>query len=146
MSDPRAELADREDAAWEAFEAAVHGVPRARWEDDGVLPGWSVKDVLAHVIGWLERCSDQLEALREGTYVEHDLPDDEVHAMNERFVAAMRDRDADVVWSHVLTARRRLLDQWRTLPEIDERAADRFGTETFEHYEEHVPELERFTR
>jgi hypothetical protein len=144
MSDLRADAATRESATWASFEAAVRRIPGDRWEEEGLLPGWSVRDLLGHVLGWIDRCADKLEAVRAGTYEGEDPTDEEVDAMNVAFVAAVRDRDPEAVWGALVASRGRLLERWRALPEIDERALDWFGTETFEHYDEHLPELERF--
>ena len=35
-------------------------------------------------------------------------------------------------------------EAWAELPEVDSLAAEELAGETFEHYEEHVPDLERF--
>jgi hypothetical protein len=42
----RDELLEREHASWSAFEAAVGRVPPDRRAVDGVVPGWSVKDLI----------------------------------------------------------------------------------------------------
>ena len=44
----RDELLEREHASWSALEAAVGRVPADRRAVDGVVPGWSVKDLLWH--------------------------------------------------------------------------------------------------
>ncbi len=36
---------------------------------------------------------------------------------------------------------RRSSSGWRELPEIDEAAVEWFAGETYEHYEEHLPDL-----
>ena len=38
-------------------------------------------------------------------------------------------------------ARETILLRWRELPEIDEAAVEWFAGETYEHYEEHLPDL-----
>jgi hypothetical protein len=38
-------------------------------------------------------------------------------------------------------AREAILLSWRDLPEIDAAAVEWFGGETYEHYEEHLPDL-----
>src|SRR6266511_2228767 len=48
----REELLEREHASWSALEAAVGRVPSDRRAVDGVVPGWSVKDLLWHCAYW----------------------------------------------------------------------------------------------
>ena len=63
MSDPRAEQAKLEADSWASFEAALEAIPRESWEDAGVLPGWSVKEMLWHMAGWLQKCARRLEEM-----------------------------------------------------------------------------------
>jgi hypothetical protein len=48
------------------------------------------------------------------------------------------------VWSGVIEARELALARWAELPKVDPVAAEELAGETFEHYEEHVPDLQRF--
>jgi uncharacterized damage-inducible protein DinB len=144
MSDRRTELAAREAAAWARFEAALDRIPRDRWSDDGVLPGWTVKDLVWHVAGWLDRCGDELVGRREGTFVPQSETDEEVDARNAAFAAAAREMDTADVHTGLLLARERVQRGWESLPEIDDAAVESYAGETYEHYEEHVPDLERF--
>ncbi len=144
MSDPRSELASREADAWSAFEAAVQRIPRDRWATEGVLPGWSVNDLLWHVAGWVDRCAEILERLRDGVHEGLEETTDEVEAMNEAFAAAARTMDGDAIWSGLAAARDLVRRRWDELPEVDADAIEWFAGETFEHYEEHMADLERF--
>jgi hypothetical protein len=63
----RDELLEREHASWSAFEAAVGRVPADRRADDGVEPGWSVKDLVWHCAYWAGFCADTIEARRRAT-------------------------------------------------------------------------------
>jgi hypothetical protein len=144
MSDPRAEAVAREAAAWEAFRASLDRVPRERWEEPGVLPGWTVKDLLWHVAGWLHTCAEDLEAMAAGRFVEEETTDDDTDARNAELAAESRDLSVDDVWAGVLEARELVLGRWAELPEVAAFAAEELASETYEHYEEHVPDLERF--
>ena len=144
MNDMRAEAVAREAAGWEAFQAALARIPRERWEDPGVLPGWTVKDLLWHVAGWLRSCADNLEAMGAGRYVEEDTTDQDTDARNAELAAEAQGMSVEDVWSGVIEARELVLSRWAELPEVDSLAAEELAGETFEHYEEHVPDLERF--
>jgi hypothetical protein len=144
MSDARADAVAREAAAWEVFNDALGRIPRERWEEPGVLPGWTVKDLLWHVAGWLRTCAEDLEAMAAGRFVEDDDADDATDVRNAELAAEARDLSVEAVWSGVLEARELVLRRWAELPEVDSFAAEELASESYEHYEEHVPDLERF--
>jgi hypothetical protein len=143
MSDLRAEQAALEASAWEALRAATDRIPRERWSEEGVLPGWTVSDLLWHVAGWIDRCSDALAALRAGAEPQ-DVSDGEVDELNAGFAAQARAMDTGAIWSGLVAARERTLAAWRELPNVGETAVEWFREETYEHYREHLPDLERF--
>src|SRR3954471_17605844 len=64
------ELAERETESWEALLAEVQAVPPARREAEGVVPGWSVKDLVWHCAGWARFSADHLEAAADGTFAD----------------------------------------------------------------------------
>ena len=142
--DRRAELADRDVEVWAEFEAGLTRVPEDRWELEGILPGWSVKDLVRHVAGWLEDCVRQLGYMREGTFEEPDYPPSLVDAKNAAFAEEARAMTTSQVRSGLVSARELVRELWAELPVIDDAAIEWFVGETFEHYEEHLPELHRF--
>ena len=60
------ELLEREDRAWLGFVDAFAAVPEARREDEGVVPGWSVKDLLWHCGYWTGYVADLFERAARG--------------------------------------------------------------------------------
>jgi uncharacterized damage-inducible protein DinB len=143
MSDVRAEQATREGAAWAEFEKILGKVPRERWEEPEVLPGWSVKELLWHMAGWLQKCSRRLEEMRTG---ERAAPTGQtVDERNDELAAESRLMTVDAVYDGLLTARERVRRAWDQLAEIDEAAIQELADETYEHYDEHRADLERFS-
>jgi len=66
-------LAD-EAAGAAAFDAVVARIPDDRWSDPTVTPdGWTPVVLAAHVAGWLDECSDVLEAMREDAGVDFSI-------------------------------------------------------------------------
>jgi hypothetical protein len=135
----------REAEGWTRFSAAVHRIPPDRWAEPGVLPDWTVNEMLWHVAGWMDDCSDDLDAIAAGTFVDSNETDEQTDQRNASFAAAARGMDADAVWAGLLAARERVLDRWNALPEVTQDAVDSFTGETYEHYPEHLPELDAFT-
>jgi hypothetical protein len=146
MSDPKAEQSAKEAAGWAGFLAALEPIPRERWTQEGVLPGWSVKDLLQHVSGWMVECTEHLVKMREGTFVDYDEDDAEVDRRNAAFVAEAAAMDVEAVWSGLLATREVVLRRWDEMPDgaVNKVAIDWFAGETYRHYREHLPELRRF--
>jgi hypothetical protein len=103
-----------------------------------------VKDLLWHVAGWLRKCDEALEGMAAGRPAEDETTDWDTDAINAGFAAEARGMSVGDVWSGVLEARERVLRRWSELPEVDSAAVEELAGETFEHYEEHVPDLEHF--
>jgi hypothetical protein len=142
MSDLRAEHAAREAESWTAFEAALVRIPRDRWEDDGILPGWSVKDLLWHMAGWLQKCARNLERFSRGE--EEAASEQTVDERNEELAAQARGMTVDAVYRGLVSARDLVLQEWRALPNVDDRAVEELADETYDHFDEHRADLERF--
>ena len=142
MNDLRTEHLEREADVWGDFERLVLAVPRDRWESPDVMPEWTVKEMLWHVAGWLQLCASDLERMRAGTFSESDALDD-TDERNATFADQARAMDADAVWTGVLAARDLARARWNELPEITDRAIEEFASETYQHYKEHVDDLER---
>lgn len=145
MDDPRSEHARREAEGWAAFEDALSRVPDDRLTAPGVLEGWTVKEMLHHVTGWIRECIVYLERMREGTFVDPEDTDEWVNAHNAAFADEARVMDIAAVRAGLDAAREAILLSWRELPQIDEAAVEWFGGETYEHYEEHAAEIRAFT-
>jgi hypothetical protein len=141
--DARAEHVRREAEVWAEFEGALARIPDERLSDPGALPGWSVKEMLWHVAGWMREAADHLARMREGTYAEPEDSDEITDARNAAFAEQARAMDVAAVRSGLDDARELLLRRWSELPTADEVAVEWFAGETYEHYEEHLPDLRR---
>jgi uncharacterized damage-inducible protein DinB len=142
MSDPRTEQAKREADSWASFEAALEAIPRTSWEDEGVVPGWSVKELLWHMAGWLQKCARRLEEMRTGEEAER--TGQTVDERNDELAAQARTMTVDAVYRGLIDARALVREEWEALPDVDERAISELADETYEHYDEHREDLERF--
>ena len=101
-------------------------------------PDWSVKDMVAHIGTWLAEAEIQLFRIDAGTYVDEVL---DVDALNDQFLAALRDHPWDVCWNQLLAARAMMLGAWTRLTTRTE-AADRWVAKSgAQHYAEHLPRL-----
>ena len=147
MADQRKDHLDREAHVWTDFERLVLLIPRDRWESDGVLEGWDVKGMLWHVAGWIEEASTHLEQMAAATFEEpSEEGEDDTDDRNAAFAAAATSMDVDAVWNGLLAARDRCRRLWEELPEVTDRAIEEFASETYQHYKDHVGDLEHAAR
>jgi hypothetical protein len=142
VNDLRTEHAEREAHVWADFERLLATIPRDRWETPGVLPDWTVKEMLWHVAGWLDECAGHLERIEAGTLEDPDEGEDDTDERNAGFAEAARAMELDAVWQGLGAARSRVLARWNAMTAITDRAVEEFASETYQHYKEHVPELE----
>src|SRR6476469_2219257 len=93
----REALLGREDEAWAAFSKAFIEIPEDRRDVEGVVPGWSVKDLVWHCGYWADYVGDVLERLAAG---QPEPPDQDWDALN-RMVA---DDGTATTWDEVVVA------------------------------------------
>jgi Mycothiol maleylpyruvate isomerase N-terminal domain len=133
----------QEERLWTRLRSVVDAFDDEQALEPGYFEeGWTVKDALAHVGTWLAEAGVALEQIRGGTYVE--LREDEIDAMNARFLDAMRDVSLVDVKAQASAARWRMLNAWTQLddpPEAAERWVRKAGAD---HYGEHLPRLEEW--
>jgi hypothetical protein len=142
MNDLRTEHAKRETDVWTQFEEATLAIPRDRWEIADVLPDWTVKEMLWHVAGWLDECVQHFDQMIAGTFEDPDEGEDDTDERNARFAEQAREMSVDEVWGGLVAARELVHRRWDQLPEITDRAVEEFASETYQHYKEHLPELQ----
>ncbi len=97
-----------------------------------------------HVAGWVEECARHLEEMRLGTFEEPEDSAELTDARNAGFAEAARRMDVVEVRDGLDRLRGLALQRWRDLPVVDAAAIEWFAGETYEHYEEHLPDLRRF--
>ncbi len=113
-----------------------------------MLPnGWSVKDVLAHIAAWEWRCASLLDEVHDTDTPLKAEPD--VDALNREIYLERRKWSWQEVEIDFWEAHKALLKAIRTLP--PERLNDTIvqqsiAEETWQHYEEHMADLERWHR
>jgi hypothetical protein len=135
------ELLQHEDQAWSAFVDAFSTVPEDRRSEPGVVPGWSVHDMVWHCGYWAGYVADLLGKIARGESTQDSQDWDAVNALVVEDGRAMS-------WDEVIVAsernRVRVREALQSLPTLTDEAVDEFRGETFEHYEEHAPEVRAF--
>ena len=132
------ELCSEEDATWQEFVDAWGRVPDALFEEAGYHPGWSVKDMVAHIGSWQAYAVQMFQRIRVGTYESERL---DVDAMNAQFVEAWRDQPVWAAKAECFASRTRFVQEFALLPELTPEAEEWFLESGTVHYREHLPRL-----
>jgi hypothetical protein len=140
----REELLAREEAAWAEFVAEVGRVPEHRRSNDGVVPGWSVNDLVYHNGKWAGVAAEKLQVILDGVSPGEGDPDEVWQGKNELWAAESKSMIYEEAMSRALTDRKRARDALVALPRVTDEAASWFQEETFDHYQEHTEEVSRF--
>lgn len=143
MLTDRDELLKREDAAWVDFVAEVGRVPEHRRGELGVLPGWSVNDIVYHNGRWAGVAAAKLELIRAGEAAGED--DDEVwQGKNEMWAAESKSMTYQEAMAKALADRKAARTALLALDTVTDESASWFIEETYDHYQEHTEEVSRF--
>jgi hypothetical protein len=140
----RDELLKREEAAWDEFVAEVGRVPEHRRGDLGVVPGWSVNDLVFHNGKWAGVAAEKLGALATSGSAGEEEPDEVWEGKNEMWAAESKSMLYQEAMARALEDRERARAALNALPEVTDEAASWFTEETFDHYQEHTEEISRF--
>jgi hypothetical protein len=135
------DLLQKEDAAWSAFVDAFSKVPEDRRSDEGVVPGWSVHDLVWHCGFWAGYVADVLRKIGRGEPTEESRDWD---AFNTIVVQDGRGMSWDEVIVRSEQNRVACREALQALPALTDEAVEEFTGETFEHYEEHAAEILAF--
>ena len=111
------------------------------------MNGWSVKDLLTHIAAWEWRCEGLLHQSHDSNVPLQAQPD--IDALNEEIYQEHKEWSWTEVDHDFREAHIALLAALRALPV--ERLNDpvmqqAIAVETWEHYEEHLPQLEDWHR
>lgn len=137
-------LVERLDAEWTEVRGAVRRQGRAGMTEP-TLEGWTYKDLLAHVIGWLQDVPRRIAAIRAGT----DRPiggQSEIDAYNARSVSERKLVGAEAIVDELDTSYRLVRDAVAGLSDAevaDPRIRGLVATRTYLHWDEHEKELGR---
>ncbi len=140
----RDELLGREAEAWAALLDAAERVPVDLRTVAGVVPGWSVCDLVFHSGRWAELAGTHLEEMSAGAFVGEEQPEEVWQAMN----AAWAEESKALTWEQAVASaeagRMKARTALEALDVVDDTAASWFVDETFDHYPEHTEEIARF--
>jgi hypothetical protein len=133
-----ADYVGRIEKVWKPFRAAIRERGRAGLEKP-TPSGWTYKDLVAHVVGWIEQTVREMQTneFRTG------WASATIQEYNDRSVRTHALVGAEAMIDELDTVYRRLLETLRGLPagEVDEKIAGSMPYYTYLHWEEHFAEL-----
>jgi len=137
-------LVEDERRSWGEFQALLASLSPEQAERPGYfLEGWSAKDLLAHVAGWLAEAGQVLEQVRVGSFTGRDM---DIEGRNAVFLEANRPQPLRVVHAEAYAARTRLLQEVGQLVGITAVADLWLRKAGPEHYAEHLPRLQEWVK
>jgi len=138
----REELLLQEDESWMEFVDAFDAISEDSRDVQGVVPGWSTKDLVWHCGYWAGFVANVLEKIARGESVEDDQDWD---ALNALVIEEGRGMSWDEIIVRSEQNRGRAREALLALSELTDEAIAEFTGETFEHYNEHAAEIRAFT-
>ena len=142
-TDIRALVSD-EQRSWGEFQALLAFLSPEQAERPGYFSeGWSAKDLLAHVAGWLAEAGQVLEQVRVGSFTGRDM---NIEGRNAVFLEANRPQPLRVVHAEAYAARTRLLQEVGRLVGATAVADVWLRKAGPEHYAEHLPRLREWVK
>ena len=131
---------DLEFARWSEITALINMLTADERTAPGYFrdPGWSVKDLVAHLAAWLDEAATQLTNIAARSYEPHDV---DINARNADVLAETKHESWETLWSHATEARAYMLEHWFALRVPTDAANWWVRKAGAEHYGEHLPRL-----
>jgi hypothetical protein len=138
------ELLQAEETAWADFVKEVGRVPEHLRGNEGVVPGWSVNDLVFHNGKWAGVAAEKLGAIGASGSAGEEEPDEVWQGKNALWAAESKSMLYQEAMSRAIADREAAREALSALPEVTDEAASWFKEETFDHYQEHTEEISRF--
>jgi hypothetical protein len=145
VTDARRRLLREEGEAWRTLAGWFERVPDERFEEPGLTPqGWSPKDAMFHVAGWMADCGEQLERMRDGSFIAAEETRESIERQNQAWFEISRTMHPARVRARFESSRRRMLDAFGSLDELLPEAVEWFEESGALHYRKHAEDLQAF--
>jgi uncharacterized protein (TIGR03083 family) len=141
-----------------ALEAILAPLDEAQLTTPGVIGGWSIKDILAHVTAWHHRLLAWLHAAghNEEPTISGPNSEEEMDRLNEQFYQENKFRPLADVLGDFRSSYLQIVEAVQAMPEEDLIDPRRFAWldgdslrqlvagDTYDHYEEHRQQIEEW--
>jgi hypothetical protein len=144
--------------SYAALEDILSSFDKTQYNTDGVIPGWSIKDVIAHISSWHHRLYQLLDAAIRNHEPAISGPDNiaELDVLNAQFYQENKSLTLDEVLADFRNTYRHIMSIVQVLPEEDLIDPHRFAWskgeplwkaiagDTYEHYQEHMQQIQQW--
>jgi hypothetical protein len=138
-------LIEEEGRAWEALRLLFERVPADRFELATLTPeGWSPKDAMFHIAGWMDDCATQLDRMCAGSFDPGEETRESIERQNQAWFEVSSTMSPGEVRERFPAARKRMLDAFGALEEVTSDAVEWFEESGALHYAKHVEDLRSF--
>jgi hypothetical protein len=142
----RQQLMRRLETTWAALQDSYAELSAAEMTTPGVVNGWSVKDILAHVTTWDEEALTYLPVILAGRKPPRYAAVGGLDAFNARMAEQKRDLPLPEVLAQLEATHRRLLAYVATVPEEhfarETPFRHRLRLDTYSHYPIHTRSIQ----
>jgi uncharacterized protein (TIGR03083 family) len=142
----------------DALQAQLHGLSKEAYSEPGVVDGWTLKDVLAHLNRWEGEMVTMLWELKNGKTPSRQRIQgmDDVDRMNAEWHGEDRDRPLGLVRSDFRSLRTQTIRRLQAFSEQELNDSDAFdglrdeplwrwvAVDTYEHEQEHLGQIKRW--
>jgi hypothetical protein len=125
------------DASWQLLLDTVNGIPEERLTEAGAVGVWSVKDLLGHIAYWDENAATTAEQLARAETAE----DEDWQVLNDRSAAERASWSLEEIRAELERSHAHVLVALEDHPQLGD---EHWAGETWEHYDEHVEDLNRW--
>lgn len=131
--------------AWSDLLSTFARVPDGRFEEPTLTPGgWSPKDAMFHVAGWMRDCAEQLARMAAGSFDPIDETREAIERQNQRWFEVSRSMSPGDVRTDFVGARERMVGAFASLDDVTPVAVEWFEESGALHYAKHVADLRSF--
>lgn len=144
--------------SYAALEEILATLDKTQYFTEGVIPGWSIKDLLAHIASWQHRLLRWLDAAvhNEEPAISGPNTIEEMDALNAQFYLENKSLPLDEVLKDLRTSYQHIMDIVQAMPEEDLMNPHRFAWsqgeplwqsiagDTYEHYREHIVQIQEW--
>ena len=122
-----------EDDAWRDLDRRFELVsPDDRFEEPTLTPeGWSPKDAMFHITGWMDDCAVQLGRIRAGVFDPTEETGEAVERQNQAWFEISRTMDPADTRAGFAASHRRMIEAFGALEEVTPEASS--GSRSREH-------------
>jgi hypothetical protein len=154
----KARILDEMRTNYAALEEILAPLDDTQMTTEGVIAGWSIKDMLAHIAAWHHRLLAWLHASIGHEEPAISGPDsiEEMDELNAQFYKQNKSRPLDEVLNDFRTTHLQIMDIVQAMPEEDLTNPQRFAWaqgrplwqlvagDTYEHYQEHIGQIQKW--